>query len=160
MISLLLICYTFGASGQEFSVPKGYKFVKAEDYVKYELDFIKCFDWLMKVPAGEQTAKREKANKFVTEWLMGTKSVQIDVNMNIVTFMEPNPDLLMVFMAGWAKHAIETSKDKIGCNVKGLEAVIAYYQKNLASLEKDKNVEKYIKMHEKGKLKAFVTKTI
>jgi len=34
-------------------------------------------------------------------------------------------------------------------NLKGIESVIDFYQKNKTSLQKDKNVEKYIKM--KGK---------
>ena len=160
ILVLSLICYALGASGQEFSVPKGYKFAKADDYVKHEADIVKCFDWLMATPANEQTTNREKASKYLTEWLMGSPSVSITINQEIVNFMQPNPDLLMVFMGGYAKDALshKDSPDSKAGNLKGLEAVIEYYQKNKDYLQKDKNVEKYIKLQGKGKLKDFVAK--
>lgn len=154
---MLLACYALGASGQDFSVPRGYKFSKAEDYTKHEADIVKCFDWLMATPPSEQTTKREKASQFLTEWLLGSPVVHIEFNKKLVTFTD-NPELLMVFMGGWAKYVIESKDDnnKLEGNFKGLEAVVAYYEKNKAHLSKNKNIEKYAKMNAKGKLQDFV----
>jgi hypothetical protein len=96
------------------------------------------------------------------KWLTGAPNVSVDVKTEIVTFMKPNSDLLLIFMAGWTKYAIETKdyKNKLNGNLKGIESVIEFYQKNKTNLQKDKNVEKYIKLKEKGSLEEYVKKNI
>ena len=161
-IILILICSVWitGLFAQEFEVPLNYELKKAVDYPKYEKDIINCVDWLMKTPVNSDSIKRQNAMKFLAKWMNGSPNVTIEINPGIVNFMEPNSDLLVIFMGCWTKYSLETQdfKNKHNSNLKGLEGVIAYYQKNKQYLEKDKNVEKYVKMKEKGTLEDYIKK--
>ena len=157
---LILMTISLGLFAQDFSIPKDYKLDKAEDYASYEQDVIKCFDWLMQTPIHGQTAKRKDANTFLLKWLSGSPNVHIEIKQEIVTFMGTSPDLLMVFMGGWAKYSLE-SKDfdnKIKGSKAGIEAVIDFYNANREFMTKDKNVEKYVKMKNKGTLDGYIEK--
>jgi D-arabinose 1-dehydrogenase-like Zn-dependent alcohol dehydrogenase len=156
----ILLTISLGLFAQDFSVPKDYKLVKAEDYAPYEQDIINCVDWLVKTPLKDQPEKRKEANAFLLKWLTGSPNVHIEIKQEIVTFIGTSPDLLMIFMGGWAKYSLE-SKDfdnkKKGSKA-GIDAVIDFYSANRDFLPKDKNVEKYIKMKKKGKLADYIEK--
>ena len=157
-LTLILTSISVGLFAQNFEVPENYKLVEAEDYAPYEKDVIKCFDWLMATPVNEQVGKRKKANEFLLKWLSGSPNVHLEIKLEIVSFMQTSPDLLFIFMGGWAKYSLE-SKDfnnKQAGSLAGLNSVIEYYTKNKAFIPKDKNVEKYLKMKNKGKLKEYV----
>jgi hypothetical protein len=160
LITLLLTTCSAVLFAQDFEVPENYKLEKAGDYAQYEQDIIKCVDWLIKTPITEQKTKRKAANAFLLKWISGSPDVSVTVDPKIVTFKDG--DMLLIFMGGWAKYAIETRnfKDNVGGNVAGIEAVIAFYTNNKETLGKDKNVEKYVKMKEQGKLKAYIEKKV
>lgn len=151
---------TLNLAAQEFEVPKDYSFKQKDDYSKYESDVLKGIDWLLQTPINGQLQKRKEANTFITKWLQGSPTVSIDINPGIVNFIKPNPDLLMIFMCGWTKYSLENKdyNNKIKGNQKGVEAVIEFYTKNKENLKKDKNVEKYIKLNQKGKLEDYISK--
>jgi len=157
---LLLLCFSLKVIAQDFEVPKDYKFEKAEDYKSYQEDVISCINWLEKTAVNDQESKRKEASKFLLVWLTGSPDVRIEIGENIVTFISSSPDLLMIFMGGWTKYSLETGKidDKIGGNLAGIEDVIEFYLKNKEFLKKDKNIEKYIKMKDKGTLKEYIEK--
>jgi hypothetical protein len=92
--------------------------------------------------------------------LTGSPNVSIDIKPEIVTFVGDTPELLLIFMGGWAKYSLESKdfKNKIGGSTAGIEAVIEFYTKNKDLLSKDKNIEKYIKMKDKGTLKDYIEK--
>ncbi len=157
--AILLICVSFISRAQEFSIPADPKLKTPEDYAALESTVIQAFDWLMKTPPGEQDDKKADVNAFLLKWMSGTPSVSIGLDPEIVTFMESSPDLLMIFMGGWTKHALE-SKDvsQATGNLYGVQAAIEYYTKYLQPSHKDKNMEKYVKMKTEGKLEAFIQK--
>ena len=158
--TIIFLTISIGLFAQDFSVPKDYKLDKAQDFASYEQDVVKCFDWLMKTPLNEQTEKRKEANVFLLKWLSGSPNVSIELKKEIVTFMRTSPDLLTIFLGGWAKYSLESKnfKNKIAGNLAGIESVIEFYTKNKSFMPKDKNVEKFIKMKDKGKLKAYIEK--
>lgn len=157
---LLVAVLAIEAVAQEFEVPKNYVFSNKEDYAKYEVDILKSIDWLINTPINIQPEKRKDLNTFVMGWLTGSPNVSIDIKTEIVNFMDPNPELLMIFMCGWTKYSLETKdyKNKNTGNLKGIEAVIEFYTKNKENMQKDKNVEKYIKMKDKGTLEEYIKK--
>lgn len=158
--TLLLIFLFINLFSQEYEIPKKYNFLKDEDYTAYENDVLKTIDWLIQTPLNIKKEKRIEANRFLMTWLEGSPNVTIEIKQEIVTFVSPNADLLMIFMCGWTKYSLE-NKDyentKAG-NLKGVEAVIDFYLKNKNYLKKDKNVEKYIKLKESGKLEEYISK--
>jgi hypothetical protein len=157
---LMFSILTFNLVAQEFEVPKDCILSKEEDYAKYEGDILKGIDWLLKTPISSQPEKRREINRFVMTWLTGSPTVTVNIKAEIVNFMKPNPDLLMVFMCGWTKYSIETKDNNNTAmgNQKGIEAVIEFYTKNKEYLKKDNNVEEYIKLKENGKLEEYISK--
>lgn len=158
----VFISLFIGVSAQddEFQVPKKYQMKTEEDCAKYKEDIVKCIDWLMETPANVQKNKRASANKFFFKWIEMTKDVSILLDGEILTFVD-NPDLLAIFAAGWAKDVLDSNdnhKDAYRGCLAGVNAVIDYYQKNKEFIPKNKGVEKYIKLKEKGKLEETIAK--
>lgn len=160
ILTFFVTALTFGTFSQNYSIPQNYKLEKAEDYAPYEDDVVKTFDWFMKTPANAEASKRKEAGAFLIKWLSGSPNVQLELNEKIVTFMGSSPELLIVFLGGWAKYSLESNDfdNKIAGNMAGLEAIITYYESNKSILPKDSNVEKFVKMKNKGTLKGFVEK--
>lgn len=160
ILSLVLLFVTGTLFSQDWEVPKNYQLVKVEDYEPYEKDILECINWITGTPMGEQENKSKEANAFLLKWLMGSPYLHIEIKAEIVTFMNTSPDLLMIYLGGWAKHSLETRDfgNKVEGSLAGIHLVIDYYKKNKSVLKKDKNVEKYIKMKEKGKLTEFIEK--
>jgi hypothetical protein len=157
-ITIALVLLSIGMYSQNYEIPKNYTFEKPEDYAKYEMDILKCIDWLLNTPLNEQTVKRKEANAFVMKWISGSPNVTIEMNPKIVNFMKPNPDLLMIFMCGWTRYSLESREfnNKLLGNQKGIETVIDFYNKNKAFLKKDRNIEKYKKMKDKEELEEYI----
>jgi hypothetical protein len=96
------------------------------------------------------------------EWITGSPNVTIEINQEIMNFIQLNPELLMIFLSGWTRHVL-VSRDNtsvLNGNLKGIESVIEFYQKNIKFLKKDTNVEQYIRMKEKGTLEKYIAKKI
>lgn len=146
---------------QEFTVPDNYVLEQEIDFKRYEKDVLNAIDWLYDTPANEQTKNRKEVNSFLLEWFTGCPYIFLEINTDIVNFVD-NGDLLIMFLGGWARYVIEAEDyddDAAGC-LAGMELAIDFYQKNSPHLQKDKNFEKYVKMHEKGTLKDFIEKNL
>ena len=159
-LAILLLFSTSSFSQVNLSIPKDYKLENAEDYKPLENDVLNAIKWLSETKINEQTEKRIEVNAFLLKWLMGSPYVHIEINPEIVTFIGTAPELLLMFMGGWAKYSIEAEdyNNKTAGSLAGIEMVINFYEKNKSFLPKDKNVESYIKMKKKGKLKEYVEK--
>lgn len=157
LLVIILVTFSIGLYSQNFKVPKNYKLDKAEDYAPFENDVVQCCNWLIETPINEQPEKRKEANTFMLQWIIGSPTVLIEVNQDIATFMT-SPELLLIFMGGWAKHSIDTKiyDDKIAGSIAGINSVIDFYLRNKKILGKDKHVEKYIKLKKKDKLEQYV----
>lgn len=157
----IIVFGSIGLEAQSFVVPVNYAMKTRADYVRYQPDVIACFDFLMATPADREMDKRMDAGGFMMRWFSGSPYLTIEINPKIVNFTEVNPDLALIFMGGWMKQVVTTGDSSIvNGNLKGLESVMLYYQKNRENLEKDSHVEKYLKMKEKGELEGFVNKNI
>jgi hypothetical protein len=160
--AVILTIITSVLFAQDFTVPANYKLDRAEDYGAYEQEIINCFNWLMKTPLNEQTVKRKEASEFLFKWLSGSPEVHVLLHPEIFTFIESphSPDLLIIFLGGWANYSIQTRDldNKVAGNLAGIESVIDFYSRNKSTIGKEKNVEKYIKMKKKGKLKEHIEK--
>jgi len=146
---------SFNIFSQGFEVPKDYVFEKPEDYKAYEEKIIQCIDWLIETPANQEFQKRMEANSFLLRWATGSPDVTIEIRQEVVTFLQTSPELLMIFIGGWTKHQLMNKKNKsiLDSSLASLETVIQYYEKNKEHLNKDENVEIFIDLKKKGKLK-------
>jgi len=66
----------------------------------------------------------------------------------------------MIFMGGWAKFSLEAKDfdNKFEGSKAGIESIMQFYTLNKAFMNKDKNVECYIKMKKKGSLDDYIRK--
>lgn len=158
ILTFTISIFSLGLFSQNFEVPQNYKLEKAEDYAPYENDVIKCIDWLRETPLLAEPLMRREANTFLLKWLTGSPYVHLEIKESVVNFLSTSPDLLMIFLGGWAKYSLETKDydNKLEGSIAGIESVIYFYTKNRENLPRDKNVEKYIKKQKQGKLRAYL----
>ena len=161
-ILLLAFVSNVGMGQENYSVPKDYKFSKAADYKTYEPKVKETIEWLLTTSMSKDPIKRQNANKFLMAWLTGTPDVSINIQPDVVNFLEKNGELLIPFMGGWVKYSLRNnySKDILQGNKAGIEAMVDFYNKNRSFLQKDKNVEKYEKLIEKKELERYLDKII
>lgn len=160
-IALFLSISAFTFS-QDYTVPKDYKFETKEDYKPYEPQVKEAIDWYLNNTLSADPKIRMEVTLFVMRWMEGTPDVSIGIDPRVITFLGTNKELLLVFMMGWTKYSLENdcSKDQILCNKAGVEAAVNFYNKNRGFLKKDKEIEKYAKLMDKGKLEEDIKKKL
>tara|TARA_R110001592_G_scaffold325782_4_gene606241 strand:- start:145583 stop:146101 length:519 start_codon:yes stop_codon:yes gene_type:complete len=156
---LAIVLLATSVSAQEFVVPQKYSLEKTADYAPYENDVIACATWLETAPVKGEKKKLKAANKFLMQWLTGSPSVTIEINEKIVNFSEVNPELITVFMAGWAKYALENkvSYNEVLANIAGIKSVVKSYNTNLnKGMKQDEAIEKYKELIEHKQITKWV----
>jgi len=174
LVLIACLSVAFCAYAQEFSVPKDYKLVFAEDYPLYDQDILKAIDWLQNTPVIDQKTKRKEVNTFLIKWLTGCPYVHLSIgNVAYALLENKESQNLMIFIGGWVKYALENKLFKenlkaigddtdylVKGNLAGVDAVINFYEKNKKWTDKNAGVEKYIKMKKKGTLNDYVKKIV
>jgi len=153
---LCFLAISFTASAQTYEVPKNYVLKAKEDYPKYNDDVVKTVDWLQQMSWAEQTDKRKEANTFLIAWITGSPDVSISIGSTLLKFADKNKELLITFMGGFTKYAIQHKNDfnKDQANIAGLRAMIDKYTNDPAR-KKDSAMEKLVKMDKDGKLEEW-----
>ncbi|WP_299106193.1 hypothetical protein [uncultured Winogradskyella sp.] len=151
LIAFVLTLFVAQTSwSQTFNIPDNVKLEVAEDYVKHEQRIVECINWLENTPMSEEADKRLMANAYLMKWATGTPTVTISMQSFQVDLTTKNPELLMIFIGGWIKYAIENPDDKDNVeagNISGINSLIKVYYANKGNgLKKDKRIEKLIKM--------------
>lgn len=163
LFSLWAFFICISVLGQDYNVPKNYKFENKESYKVYEPQIKEAIEWLLQTPLGKDANKRQEANAFLMAWLTGTPDVHLKMDANfMMNFIKVNPELIMPFTAGWTKYSLDNgySEDALLGTKAGTEAVINFYRKNRGYLKKDGSIEKYEKLMEKGKLESEISKKL
>lgn len=110
LILLMMLLFSCLVNAQEkITIPIDYILETNADYHKYEKKIIECVDWLLVNPIDKNEEQRKEVNAFLIAWMAGSPDVSIELTQEVVTFTE-QADALIMFMAGWTKHAIQ-SKD-------------------------------------------------
>jgi hypothetical protein len=159
LVSLFMLV-SFGSRAQDFQVPATIPSTK-EEFTSSEKDMIAAAKWLETTPIETNTDKRTKVNAWVVAWISGSPTVTIDVNSAFTKLFDKNPQLMIVWMAGYARYVLENSysTDKIKAHVAGLKSVIACY--NLGGeVKKDKAITKLIDADKEGKLEDWVKEAL
>lgn len=154
---------TTTAVAQEFQIPQNVTLQNESDFKNYESDVVNAITWLENTPVNKQSAKRKEVNSFLLQWMTGTPTISIDLGKFQTELTADNPDLLVMYLAGWSKFAIENPAEKdnkLMCNLAGVKSVLNLYSKNVGKgISKNKKIEKLLKMDE-SKLQAYVQKEI
>jgi len=164
-ISLILLV-TFANTtliAQEFKVPQNVTLNNEQDYKNYETDVINAVTWLEKNPVNQQSAKRKEVNGFLLQWITGVPDITIDLGEFQTDLTKDNPDLLIAYLGGWTKYAIETPSEKnnkLMGNLAGVKCVLKIYSDNVGKgVTKSRQIEKLLKMDE-SELQTYVQKEI
>jgi hypothetical protein len=128
-----------------------------EDFIKSEKKVLATIDWLENTPINKEEELHKTQYALLSSWIINSPTVTVQVNHNVVSFIEKNSELLIIFMGGWTKYSLENnySKDLINGNVAGLESVIRFYKRN-SFLKKDEEMLKLIEIDKQGQLKELV----
>ncbi|PWK79790.1 hypothetical protein LX99_00250 [Mucilaginibacter oryzae] len=151
------VTFSLAVKAQTFHVPENYVLKEKADYAKYEEDVIKGIDWLQDTPWALEEQKRMETNAFLLKWMQGNPAVNIEINSSVAKMTDKNPPLLITFMGGYTKYALQnkTGFNKDKANLAGVKAVIDKYV-----LETDhKNnslLNKLVKIDKEGKLSNWI----
>src|SRR5690242_12202372 len=117
-----------------------------EEFVASEQKVLATINWLETTPFDKEEEKRTKQKALLVAWITNSPTVTLEINMDVVTFTKKNPDLLIIFMAGWTRYCLQNnySTDNIQGSLAGIKSSIKVY-KNL-SLKKDKEMDKLIEL--------------
>lgn len=161
LLTFLMVLLFGGYSfAQSFEVPQHYEFTGKEDYARYHDQVIEAVGWLESTPLNEEPEKRQRVNTFVFQWLSGSPEVSVELQEYVSAFSDKNPQLLLVFLGGWARYQLEhpAEKEKMKFHTAGIESVLRAYEQGGA--RRDKRVEKLLKFRDKGKLEGWLRKRI
>lgn len=155
--TIFIVLISLTTHAQHYDFPEDYKLETDEDFATYKKDVIKSASWLVAAPSYKERQKREKINIFILEWARKNPDVEISI-LDEFTELTQNDDLYIIFIAGWAKYALEAKdyNNVIEGSIAGLKSVITYYKKNKRILGKIKFIDKYVKLNNKGKLETYM----
>ena len=144
---------------QDFTPPKLDKKLETQaEFEALEPEVLKCINWLNATPLSNDDEKRKQAYAFFMLWLTDTKKVSVIIDGYLLNFAEKNPDLLMAFMTGWSKLALENpnQSDKFKLALAGMKNVVNTYKNNMDFFKKDKKLKKLLEMDTKGELEDWL----
>ena len=115
-------------------------------------------NWLENTPLDQDEKKHQTQYALLTAWITNSPSVTLEINANVLTFTKKNDVLIMFFMAGWTKYALENnySKDNTKGSLAGIRSAMNIYKKGVG-VKKDKEMEKLVQLEDKGELEKWVS---
>ncbi|HMK18052.1 MAG TPA: hypothetical protein VK492_07635 [Chitinophagaceae bacterium] len=153
----LILLFSSFLQAQNFQVPETQPSTK-DEFVKSEKDFIAAAKWLEGTALAKvDDAARKKVNAWVVQWMVNSPTVTMEINASVSKIFDKNPDLLIVFMAGYGRYCLENnySTDALKGNTAGINSAINCY--NLGGdTKKDKALSKVIDADKEGKLEDWV----
>jgi hypothetical protein len=158
LFAFLFIGFSFTLRAQSFEVPPmDEKPVTQADYEKIEPSILACIDWLNSNPLSIDAEKHTRANAYFMLWLTGTQKVNVVIDGYVMNYAEKNPELMMAFMTGWTKTALEKNEtDNFKLALAGMTNLINRYKNNISAFKKDKKLKKLLEISEKGELENWL----
>jgi hypothetical protein len=149
LTTLLFLCFAF-AQAQEFEVPENVWLEAASDYPKYEEAVLAGIQWLEDTPVLEQVEKRQKTSAFLMSYMSGTPNFSINIFPFQMKIVESSPHLLMAFLGGWTRFALENPAEKDNAlltNKAAFQSLMNVYEINKnKGIKKEKKIEKLLKL--------------
>ena len=156
-IITFLLLLQYGLSGQSFEIPKGFPPAQKQDYAKFEKDVLSAIRYLQESPSELDKSKRDAVSTFLMQWISATPTVSVSLRGEVLPFGE-DTDLLIVFLGGYVKYAIEHPKETVESKRyhAGIKATTTFYKKNKAQLSQNQHVEKMDQLDSDGKLEDWI----
>lgn len=131
-----------------------------EQFIASEKNVLATIDWLENTPIKEDEEKHKVQYALLLAWITNSPTVTIEVNADMIKFADKNSELLMMFMAGWTKYALQNnySKEVTQGTMAGIRCAAKVYKGG--GLKKDKEMQKLIDMDDKGELEKWVSEKL
>jgi hypothetical protein len=159
---LLSVCsiFSFSVFAQDAELLESLPKTK-EEFKTSESRVLATINWLESTPLNQDEAKRKQQNALLIAWITDSPTVTIELNSNVLTFTKKNSDLLIIFMGGWTKFALENaySKDVFVGSLAGVKAAIKFYKMG-NGIKKDKAMDKLVTLEENGELAKWVKEQV
>jgi hypothetical protein len=158
IFTFILTIFSVTSKAQNFEVPP--MDIKPTTQVEYEAmepTVLSCINWLNTTPLSIDAEKHTSANAYFMLWLTGTQKVNVVVDGYVLNYAEKNPELLMAFMIGWSKLALEQGeKDNFKLALAGVTNLVHRYKNNVLFFKKDKKLKKLAEISDRGELEAWL----
>ncbi len=174
-LSLLLAASLPSALAAGLQIPQNPVFVSPEDYKDFEPLVISSMQWLE--GADLTTADPAEVGQiiaFIWQWVSGTPHVTVLVESLFTEPLLDSPFLLIVYMGGWSVYTLEKQGNGEtipemddpayeqylnGATVAALESVLKIYSQNREAGPVIPELDRWEKLHRKGKLSRWVSRT-
>jgi hypothetical protein len=158
IFAFILITLSFTSKAQTFEVPTmDIKPTTQAEYDAMEPTILSCINWLDLTPLSIDAEKHTSANAYFMLWLTGTQKVNVVVDGYVLNYAEKNPELMMAFMMGWSKLALEKGeKDNFKLALAGMTNLVNRYKNNVFFFKKDKKLKKLVELSDRGELEAWL----
>lgn len=161
LLLAFLLAFPFAVNAQKVELKSADEITLNEeaDYPKYNDYVVSIVNWLEATPVNSDEAKRKEANGFLVNWLTNAPHITLSINANVVKFNEVNPDLLILYMGGWARYVIKTgdTAGKKG-SLAGIQTVLKAYKNPKNGYKKDPELDKLVALEKKSQLEAWANK--
>lgn len=158
LLFLFALLISIRSLGQAtFEVPHDVQLNAKEDYTKYETDIINAANWLEETDFDKELNKRKEVGKFFMTWLLGSPTVSVDMNTEVMNLFEDNPKLMTIYFSSAARYILQNkgSATKFNTVKSALVSVIKVYNKQIG-ISKAKALKKLIAANDSNKLDEYI----
>ncbi|MFK7924997.1 MAG: hypothetical protein AB8H47_23775 [Bacteroidia bacterium] len=158
LFSSILLSSILKLQAQDFTAMANIKLDTEEDYRNSEKELKQCLRYLTTTSLKDNEINRKYANQFPLRWLTGSPYVSLALKPIVLKLSKKNPEMMMIYMAGWASAALENPdlKSEEG-NLAGIQQVYEY-AKGDNGIKLDGTLKKLIKAGDAGGLEAWIAK--
>lgn len=117
-------------------------------------------DWLHAHPLRENTGNWSLVSNYFVKWFENRASFPIALDPTLRTLTDRNPELVLVFMAGYASYMIQHPAqhgDSVAGSFAGLQLLIETYQNNKAYYRRDRKIEQLAEQLDKNQLYGMIS---
>jgi len=152
----ILSLFSFLSASQCGSAPDEYTLEKPEDYSEEESDAMEVIDCLLFHPSEFSKEEFDKGIAYAIIWIGGTPDYKVEVETDILTFLEEDPNLLYPYILAltMANHEFGSSP-QLELETEAIHYLYKHYAAK-TGYAKCKSLEKMQKKYQKGKLKDFL----
>lgn len=148
IIFLFTCVLAFSATAQTLQIPLNCKLSTKKDYREQESNVLKAIEWLQLTPVDAEKELRELAQSFIVNWIMGSPTVSIELDERLCGAFTENPIILMTYLNGCTKYAIENKQKKFlfETHYSGVNHVLAFYKTNTGKITANETLDNYLSM--------------
>lgn len=114
--------------------------------------------YLLSTPSDKKNQDRLKAAQYLIRWMTGTPEYNFTLDADN-KLLKKNDDLLVVYMAGMSKYALENkeaSADTKMLKLNSIRAVLQYAKDPANKVKQTSDIRKAIEAEEKGQLAEYL----